>query len=231
MRRMLFMIALAALLMFGCGGATRSLQRGIESYDRTDYPSAMSQWSHITTSERSLSQRNRARYLVYRGLTHYRLGDHSSALSYLSRGKEALMRGNPGWVRADIAAEMDTALSELSGQPGEATQPPPPGTSPDLGSPGEALVPIKRPAVDAPLSKTDTTSASTGASTTDATNSGPGPDKTDVTSKSPASAKPAAPSARPTPAKTATGSAGPAPTKISSPATKTSPAVQSTSPK
>jgi hypothetical protein len=212
MRRILFVIALSALLSIGCGSTTRNLQKGIERYERTDYTGAMSQWSALTTSERSLNQRGLVRYLVYRGLTHYRLGDRTSALSYLSRGKDAFGRGSASWVRADLVAEMDRALADLNDEPEAAppAEPAPPAVAPPPPSTGEALVPIKRPQVDPAPAKTDPIDA------------GPAPAKV---STGPAPAKqPAAPAK-------VTASTGPAPTKTTSPPTKTSPAVQSTSPR
>jgi hypothetical protein len=222
MRRILFVIALSALLMSGCGGATRNLQMGIDRYERTDYSGAMSQWSMLTTSERSLNQRGLVRYLVYRGLTHYRLGDRSSALSYLARGKDALGRGSASWVRSDLVAEMDRALADLNGEPDAAppADPAPPAVAPPPPIAGEALVPIKpRPAVDPPPAKTEPA------------NAGPAPTKTEPSNAGPAPAKVTASTAGPAPAKVTASTAGPARVKTTSPPTRTSPAVQSTSPK
>jgi hypothetical protein len=224
MRRILLMIALSALLIVGCGGATRNLQKGVERYERTDYTGAKSQWSSLTTSESSLNQKNLVRYLVYRGLTHYRLGERTSALSYLGRGRDALARGNQAWLRANIVAEMDRALGDLNGKPGAPGQGrPAPSTTVAPAPPplrtGEALVPIKSSAVDPAPAKPD------------ATNAGPAPTKPDAIDAGPAPAKTAAKTAGPAPVKSTATSAGPAPAKTASPPTKTSPAVQSSSPR
>src|SRR4051812_26322873 len=99
MQRTLFAIALGAVMATGCGGggAARFVQKGIDRYDRTDYPAAMNEWAEVSGAERSLNQKAFVRYLVYRGLTEYHLSHRQEALGDLTRGKEAYSRGSGSW--------------------------------------------------------------------------------------------------------------------------------------
>lgn len=122
MKHLAFALALAALLSTGCGMG-RQVQRGANRYQQADYVGAMSQWRYVEDREEEMNDKGRVRYLVYRGLTHYRLfqqthhpGHHALALHYLARGKLAYDSGTARWLQAKTVVEMKDALAELTGQ-------------------------------------------------------------------------------------------------------------------
>jgi hypothetical protein len=110
-----------ALLLTSCGGAGRPLKKGGDSYERQDYQSAMVQWRYLEAREGDMSDKARVRYLVYRGLTHYRLyqrstdpTDEAAALHYLARGQAEYDAGKARWLSPDTVAQMKEALADLA---------------------------------------------------------------------------------------------------------------------
>lgn len=163
MQRTVFAIALFALLTIGCGGTGRFIQKGIDQYERDNYRGALHEWDDLSGSEGSMNDKGLVRYLVYRGLTHYHLGQRSYAIVFLKRGNEAYARGNALWLNPHTVQEMNAALADLqknprsaapaaSATPAEATPPAAPSAAPAAASTGEALVPGKKTG-SAPASK------------------------------------------------------------------------------
>jgi len=139
MKYFLISMALSALLI-GCG-AGRVVQRGADKYQHADYGGALVEWRYLEEREADMNDKGRVRYLVYRGLTHYRLfqqsrdaGHHAAALHFLARGKHAYDSGSARWLQAKTVVEMKDALVELTGQIPASPQvlvvqlPPPPET-------------------------------------------------------------------------------------------------------
>jgi hypothetical protein len=120
------LIAVAALWLGGCGQG-RHVQRGANEYRSADYSGAMTEWRYLEDREDDLNDKGRVRYLVFRGLTHYRLyqqgrhpGEAGAALHFLARGKLAYDAGKAGWLNAKTVVEMKDALAELAGSPPQA---------------------------------------------------------------------------------------------------------------
>jgi hypothetical protein len=110
-----------ALVLSGCGATTRELDRGTTSYQHADYRAAMIRWRYLEDREPEMKPKARVRYLVYRGLTHYRLFQRSaepmeqaSALHFLARGKAAYDTGKPRWLTAEMVVQMKDALDDLA---------------------------------------------------------------------------------------------------------------------
>ena len=130
------------LVLASCGAAGGTIQRGINLYHGTDYMAAMQVWSELEPQEGEMNDKGLVRYLVYRGLTAYRLGHHQAAMAYLTRGKNLYFSGQRRWLPEPTVAEMNAALQDLWRG---AQQPQPPGVQPQL-----PRVPAPPPAEPAP---------------------------------------------------------------------------------
>ena len=113
-------LLLLAVAAAGCGMG-RHVQRGADRYQNADYSSALVEWRYLEEREEDMNDKGRVRYLVYRGLTHYRIyqrsrdaGHHAAALHYLARGKEAYDAGSARWLQAKTVVEMKDALVDLT---------------------------------------------------------------------------------------------------------------------
>lgn len=107
-----------ALSLGGCGGAQK---RGAEAYEHADYRGAMVQWRYLEGGEAKMSDKARVRYLVYRGLTHYRIyqrsndpGEAAAALHFLARAQLGYDAGKPRWLDAETVSDMKVALGDLA---------------------------------------------------------------------------------------------------------------------
>ncbi len=78
---------LLALFDVGCAGSFAS---GIRDYDHGRYPEALEQMSEIEADASAWRGLDRARYALYRGLTHLALGDRAATLRWLGEAKRAL---------------------------------------------------------------------------------------------------------------------------------------------
>ena len=114
-------VALAAVLLIGCGGPGKSVKQGSDAYARANYGGAMVQWRYVEHGEAQMKDRDRVRYLVYRGLTHYRLYERSNdptdaaaALHFLARGQAAYDAGKPKWLDPETVSDMKVALARLA---------------------------------------------------------------------------------------------------------------------
>lgn len=125
MKRLAWMVV-GTLWLAGCGHG-RHVQRGADEYRAADYGGAMTEWRYLEDREEDLNDKGRVRYLVFRGLTHYRLYQQGrqpmeagAALHFLARGKLAYDAGKAGWLAAKTVVEMKDALAQLSypAQPG-----------------------------------------------------------------------------------------------------------------
>jgi len=85
MRRTILLFALLAILTsIGCSSP---LSRGVRSYHAGAPAQAMDHLLEAEASARSEVPRTRARYALYRGLTHLSLGDAESAERWLAEAK------------------------------------------------------------------------------------------------------------------------------------------------
>jgi hypothetical protein len=127
MRITLLALTLSTLLVSGCTTMSGRVQRGVNLYERTDFASALYQFEVVGEKEPDMNRRSVIRYLVYRGLTHYRVGQRSEAWHFLTRGREAYSRGTASWLSPRTLGEMDRALMELAQNPPPPMAPAPPG--------------------------------------------------------------------------------------------------------
>jgi hypothetical protein len=82
----LLFVALA-LSSNACAG---SFGAGVRDYDHGRYPEALAQLQVAEPQASSLPGGERARYALYRGLTHLALGDRPGTLQWLGEAKRAL---------------------------------------------------------------------------------------------------------------------------------------------
>ena len=115
-------VAVLGLSVVACG-VGRHVQKGIHAYDAGSLQRALEIWSDLDHRQPEMNEKGRVRYLVYRGLTHHRLGQHRLALTYLARGNAAYRAGNPRWLSYRAVQQMEAALRQSGGEP--ATAPPP----------------------------------------------------------------------------------------------------------
>ncbi len=94
----------------GVGGHIGS---GIARYRQGDYISAMQTWVELQNHQQSMNGKGVVRYLVFRGLTHYRQGEQALALHFLRRGRRAYRLGHPAWLPHRALVEMNQALGAL----------------------------------------------------------------------------------------------------------------------
>jgi len=107
------LVFVSALVVAGCGGSSKYIQRGMDAYKFGDYPLAMQTLVFAETDGGKMNQKGEVRYLVYRGLTANRLGKKDEAIKLLTQGKAAYKAGDPKWLSEDIEDEMTKALAEL----------------------------------------------------------------------------------------------------------------------
>ena len=126
-------IALTAALALGCGGTGPIVQKGIDRYERLDYPGAAGEFSRLAGRDGDMNNKGLVRYYVYNGLTAYHLGYRDQAYGMLTRGKALYSQGTASWIKPNIVAEMDAALAALSGAPlPAAPTPAAPGGNPTI---------------------------------------------------------------------------------------------------
>lgn len=128
-------IGLIILLGLPACGSGRYVQRGINHYRAADYVAAMDIWSSLENDEASMNSKGLMRYLVYRGLTHYRLNQRNLAMQFLLRGNYAYQQGNPAWLDEATVAQMNKALMDLRRTPNYPTPPPPSAFQPPPSPP------------------------------------------------------------------------------------------------
>jgi hypothetical protein len=80
------MAPLFALAMSACAG---SFGAGVHDYDHGRYPEAIEELRTVECDASAWRAPERARYALYRGLTHLALGARPAALYWLSQAKRA----------------------------------------------------------------------------------------------------------------------------------------------
>jgi hypothetical protein len=132
-RSRLFALASAALLALvaaglGCASTAGTLQRGINCYNTANYPCAAAAFQDVEMQGASLNQKGHIRFLAYRGLTYFHMGQAEPARRLMSDALVAYRAGNPAWLPQAALAELNAALAQVSG--GAAPPPPAPGPAP-----------------------------------------------------------------------------------------------------
>jgi hypothetical protein len=104
-------------------------------YEHGSWEGALIRFRDAGASEAQLRSRQRVRYLAYRGLTHWHLGQKEEARLYLGRAQEALAERDADvtWLPAPVREELKRASLEVgvgSAPPAQAAPPPPADTPP-----------------------------------------------------------------------------------------------------
>jgi hypothetical protein len=86
----LLVTCLACLACLGCFGCGARYGGGVGEYDHARYPQALDELRRVEGDVPGFSARDRARYALYRGLTHLALGDRAATLRWLSEAKRVL---------------------------------------------------------------------------------------------------------------------------------------------
>jgi len=98
----------------GCG-VGRQIRHGINCYKTAHYAGAMEKWEELGNCDCQMNHKATVRYLVYRGLTHYHLGEIRWAQHYLRKGSQAYLHGSPRWLPRGAVLEMNAILARTPG--------------------------------------------------------------------------------------------------------------------
>jgi len=94
------------------GGCTGSFGAGIRDYDHGRYPEAIEQLREAERTATHWRGRDRARYALYRGLTHLALGDRPATLLWLGEAKRAI-DANPTLLSDEDTGRLASAWAHL----------------------------------------------------------------------------------------------------------------------
>ena len=112
-------LALASCVALGCSVVGRELRGGITRYEVGHYNAAERHCGELDQVHDELSDKAHVRYLVYCGLTQYKLGNRGDAKHLLTEGASEYEQGNDGWLKPRIVNELYKALDDLDGSPHE----------------------------------------------------------------------------------------------------------------
>jgi hypothetical protein len=108
-RRVSIRVFLLLLLASGCHG---TFGAGVRDYDHARYPEAIEELREAEPHAASWRGRDRARYALYRGLTHLALGDRRETLRWLGEAKRAA-DANPTLLSDEDAGRLSSAWAHL----------------------------------------------------------------------------------------------------------------------
>jgi hypothetical protein len=107
-------IVALGLLVVGCGGA---LADGRAEFNKGRYAEAKRTFLRAEAESHAWSEKKRAEYALYRGLTHGALGDRAAASAWLRQAK-AIEDTRPGTLgdddRARLSLGLDSVASEVA---------------------------------------------------------------------------------------------------------------------
>ena len=112
MNRFLGLLALS-LVASGCAGSLP-----LDAFHEGRYPAAAAALRDLETEARSFSPADRARYALYRGLTHLALGDAGAADRWLTAAKRSA-DDHPGWFDDREHGALLSAWRAMGRMPGE----------------------------------------------------------------------------------------------------------------
>ncbi|NUO47406.1 MAG: hypothetical protein HOV80_00970 [Polyangiaceae bacterium] len=104
-----------ALVPLGCS-AGGQIRASIGTYEAGNYNRAAHHCSEVADVEDELNEKAHVRYLVYCGLTSYRLGHRAEAQKLLTLGSQEYQQGRSRWLKPAIVDEMMKALDDLEGR-------------------------------------------------------------------------------------------------------------------
>ena len=111
----LFLVALPYAA--GCGAPGGSLRATIKQYESGNVNAASRECWDVSQDAEYLSDKAHTRYLVYCGLTHYRLGRRGEGQRLLVQGNMEYLDGKSSWLKPAIVDELYKALDDLEGRP------------------------------------------------------------------------------------------------------------------
>jgi hypothetical protein len=113
MRRLAFLVAVAAVALAGCSTYRDHLNRGQRMYDENEYEHALAIWRNLEPDLDSLAPNDQARYSYLRGMTDYRLGFRPDARHWLAMAK-AIEQTHPGGLTPEWKTRTEEALADLN---------------------------------------------------------------------------------------------------------------------
>ncbi len=102
-------VLLAVLATSGCAG---SFGAGVRDYDHGRYPEALEELRTAECDAQAWRSHDRARYALYRGLTHLALGARPAAVYWLTQAKRAADE-SPTLLSDEDAGRLASAWSHL----------------------------------------------------------------------------------------------------------------------
>jgi len=101
------------VLVCGCAGSLP-----LDAFHEGRYPAAALELRRIESEAQHYAPADRARYALYRGLTHLALGDARSADHWLTMAKQSCDR-HPDWFDARERGALLAAWRSMGRMPGE----------------------------------------------------------------------------------------------------------------
>src|SRR5256885_16251882 len=104
-------VAICLVSALAGSGCASSFGAGVRDYDHGRYPEAIEELRVVECDAASWRPKARARYALYRGLTHLALGDRPATVRWLAEVKRALDQ-NPTLLSSEDAGRLTSARSE-----------------------------------------------------------------------------------------------------------------------
>lgn len=118
MRRVSLAVGPLALLAFLSVGCSSGMGRAMTAFEEGRYPEAAEQFGQLEPDASDWSGDRRARYSLYRGLTHLSCGDVRAADRWLSDAKRA-WENDPSVLDEAEAGRLMAAWRSMGRMPGE----------------------------------------------------------------------------------------------------------------
>jgi uncharacterized protein YceK len=109
------LVLVLALSASGCGSA---MSQGMTAFEDGRYPEAVAHFRQVEAEARDWPQERRARYALYRGLTHLSCGDVRAADRWLSQAKR-FWENDPSVLDAAEHGRLLAAWRSMGRMPGE----------------------------------------------------------------------------------------------------------------
>lgn len=110
---MRILVSLLSVLLLSC---TSSFGEGVAHYGRAEYPQAIERFVGIEDEVADWAPKDRAHYALYRGLTHFALGNRVLAKTWLGEAKAAYDADPSVFSDAD-AGKLSSAWAHLPRDP------------------------------------------------------------------------------------------------------------------
>ncbi|NUP07580.1 MAG: hypothetical protein HOW73_16150 [Polyangiaceae bacterium] len=100
----------------GCGTPGGFVRLSVRQYEVGNYNAASRACWDASEDEDYLNDKAHVRYLVYCGLTHYRLGRREQARAMLHEGNVEYLQGRSNWLKPAVVDDLYKALDDLEGR-------------------------------------------------------------------------------------------------------------------